>query len=126
MFGRQEAPRHIRYVEAVCDAYSVLSASVVLDVELKSAFARDFKPITYPIYLSFVFAETQVLKQVGLVGHASQCVAINPDRIGVRVESDRWGHGLKRRLTLEGQMGVVPGGRTGESWRKISTRQSTL
>ena len=71
MLGQQEAPPHIRYVEAVCDAYSVLSASVVLDVELKSAFVRDFSPITYPIHLSFVYVETQVLEQVGLVGHAS-------------------------------------------------------
>ena len=42
MLGRQEAPPHIRYVEAVFDVYSVLSASVVLDIELESAFARDF------------------------------------------------------------------------------------
>ena len=60
----------------------------------------------------------QVLEQVGLVGHASRCVAIAPNRIGVRVESDRWGGGLNRRLTLEGQMGVVPGGRTGEASKK--------
>ncbi len=71
MLGQQEAPPHIRYVEAVFDAYSVLSAFVVLDVELESAFARDFKPIAYPIYLSFVFVETQVFEQVGFVGHAS-------------------------------------------------------
>ena len=45
-------------------------------------------------------------------------MAINPDRIGVRVESDRWGRGLKRRLTLEGQMGGVPGRWTGETSEK--------
>jgi len=42
MLGRQEAPSHIRYVEAVFDAYSVLYAFIVLDIELESAFARDF------------------------------------------------------------------------------------
>ncbi len=45
-------------------------------------------------------------------------MAIDPDRIGVRVESDQWGRGLKHRLTLEGQMGVVSGGRTGEASKK--------
>jgi hypothetical protein len=42
MLGRQEAPPHIRYVEAVFDAYGMLSAFVLLDVELESSFARDF------------------------------------------------------------------------------------
>jgi hypothetical protein len=52
------------------------------------------------------------------LGHASRCVAVDPDWIGVRVESDQWGRGLKHRLTLKGQMGVVPGGRTGETSEK--------
>jgi len=42
MLGRQEAPSHIRYVEAVFDANSVLYAFIILDIELESAFARDF------------------------------------------------------------------------------------
>jgi hypothetical protein len=41
-------------------------------------------------------------------------MAIDPNRVGVRIESDWWGRGLKRRLTLEGQMGGDPGGWTGE------------
>jgi len=45
-------------------------------------------------------------------------VTIDPDRIGVRVESDRWGHGLEHHLTLEGQMGGVPGRWTGETPEK--------
>ncbi len=45
-------------------------------------------------------------------------MTIDPNRIGVRVESDRWGRGLKRPLTLEGQMGVVPGGQIGEASEK--------
>ncbi len=42
MLGQQEAPPHIRYLAAVVDAYGVLFVFVVLDVELESAFARDF------------------------------------------------------------------------------------
>ncbi len=45
-------------------------------------------------------------------------MAIDPDRIRVRVESDRWGRGLKRHLTLEGHMGGVPGRWTGEMSEK--------
>ena len=45
-------------------------------------------------------------------------MAINPNRIGVRVKSDQGGRGLRHRLTLEGPMGVVPGGRTGEASEK--------
>ena len=42
MLGRQEAPPHFRYVEAVFDADCVLLAFIVFDVELEKAFARDF------------------------------------------------------------------------------------
>ena len=42
MLGRQEASLHIRYVEAVFDANSVLFAVIVLDIELERAFARNF------------------------------------------------------------------------------------
>ena len=56
---------------AVVDADSVSYAIIVLDIELESAFARNCLPITYPIHLCFVFVETQVLKQVSLVDHAS-------------------------------------------------------
>ena len=42
MLGRHEAPFHFRYVEAVLDVDSVLYAVIVLDIELESAFARDF------------------------------------------------------------------------------------
>ncbi len=42
----------------------------------------------------------------------------DPNRVGVRIESDRWGRGLKHCLTLEGQMGVDPGGWTGEASEK--------
>ncbi len=45
-------------------------------------------------------------------------MAINPNRVGVRIKSDRWGCGLKRCLTLEGQMGVDPGGWTKEASKK--------
>jgi hypothetical protein len=41
MLGRQEAPPHIRYVEAVFDVYSVLYAFIVRDNELESALACD-------------------------------------------------------------------------------------
>ena len=41
MLGRQEAPPHIRYVEAVFDANCVLFAFIVLDLELENALARD-------------------------------------------------------------------------------------
>jgi hypothetical protein len=41
-----------------------------------------------------------------------------PNRVGVRVESDRWGHRLECRLTFEGQMGVDPGGWTKEASEK--------
>ena len=42
MLGRQEAPPHVRYVEAVFDAYSVLYAFIVLECEREGTFARDF------------------------------------------------------------------------------------
>jgi hypothetical protein len=41
-------------------------------------------------------------------------MAINSNRVGVRIESDRQGHRLECCLALEGQMGVDPGGLTGE------------
>jgi hypothetical protein len=41
MLGRQEAPLQIRYVEAVFDVNCVLSAFIVLDIELENALARD-------------------------------------------------------------------------------------
>ena len=45
-------------------------------------------------------------------------MAIDPNRVGVRIKSDRWGRRLEHCLTLEGQMGVDPGGWTGEASEK--------
>jgi hypothetical protein len=45
-------------------------------------------------------------------------MAINSNRVGVRIESDRWGRRLERCLALEGQLGVGPGGRTKKASEK--------
>ena len=55
---------------------------------------------------------------MGFVGHAFQCVAINPNRVGVRIESNRQGCRLEHCLALEGHMRVGPGGWTGEVLEK--------
>ena len=55
---------------------------------------------------------------MGFVGHASQCVAIDSNKIGVRIESDWRGCRLERRFALEGHVGVSPGGRTEEASEK--------
>ena len=45
-------------------------------------------------------------------------MAIDSNRIGVRIESDRGGRRLERCLALEGQVGVGPGGWTRDASEK--------
>ena len=52
------------------------------------------------------------------VGHAFQCVVIQPNRVGVRVKSDRRWSRLKHRFTLKSQVGRVPDGGTQETLEK--------
>jgi hypothetical protein len=52
------------------------------------------------------------------VGHAFQCVVIHPDRVRVRVKSDRRWSQLKQCFTLKSQVGRVPDGGTQEMLEK--------
>jgi hypothetical protein len=52
------------------------------------------------------------------VGHAPRCVVIHPDKVRVRIKSDRQWSRLKRQFTLESQAGGVPDGGTRETLEK--------
>jgi hypothetical protein len=69
MLGQQEAPLYFRYVETLWDFDCVCFAIIVSDDKLECALSFDCQLIAYPINLSFVFVGTQVLKEMGFVGH---------------------------------------------------------
>jgi hypothetical protein len=60
------------------------------------------------------------------IGHAFQCMVIHPNRVGVRVKSDRRWSRLKRRFTLKSQVGRVPDGGTQETSEKNLNAKTNL
>ncbi len=60
----------------------------------------------------------QVFEEMRGVGNAFQCVVIQPNRVGVRVKSDRRWSRLKDCFTLKSQVGRVPDGGTRETSEK--------
>jgi hypothetical protein len=52
------------------------------------------------------------------VGHALCCAVIHPDKVRVRIKSDRWWSQLKHCFTLESQAGGVPDRGTQETSKK--------
>jgi hypothetical protein len=75
-------------------------------------------PLVVPSAHPLFFVEMHVFKEMRDVGHAFRCVVIHPNRVGVRVKSDRRWSRLKHRFTLKSQVGRVPDGGTRETSEK--------